>query len=48
MDPVSGLVVDPATAPKATYQGQTYYFTSEQTRKAFLETPAKFAKMPKQ
>jgi YHS domain-containing protein len=47
MDPVNGLMVDPATAPKTTYQGQTYYFSSEQTRKEFLENPAKFAKKPK-
>jgi YHS domain-containing protein len=47
MDPVSGLRVDPATAPKTTYQGQTYYFSSEKTRKEFLESPAKFAKKPK-
>jgi YHS domain-containing protein len=46
-DPVTGLMVDPARAPKTTYQGQTYYFSSEQTRKEFLENPAKFAKKPK-
>ncbi len=46
-DPVNGLMVDPATAPKTTYQGQTYYFSSEQSRKEFLENPAKFAKKPK-
>ena len=47
MDPVNGLMVDPATAPKTTYQGRTYYFSSEQSRKEFLENPAKFAKKPK-
>jgi YHS domain-containing protein len=47
MDPVNGLIVDPATASKTTYQGQTYYFSSEQTRKEFLESPAKFARKPK-
>lgn len=46
-DPVNGLMVDPATAPKTTYQGQTYYFSSEQSRKEFLENPSKFAKKPK-
>lgn len=46
-DPVNGLMVDPATAPKTTYQGQTYYFSSERSRKEFLENPAKFAKKPK-
>lgn len=48
MDPVNGLMVDPATAPKTAYQGQTYYFSSEQTRKEFLENPTKFAKKPKE
>lgn len=47
MDPVNGLMVDPATAPKTTYQGQTYYFSSEQSRKEFLQNPAKFAKKPR-
>ncbi len=47
MDPVNGLMVDPATAPRTTYQGQTYYFSSEQTRKEFLESPAKFVKKSK-
>jgi YHS domain-containing protein len=47
MDPVNGLVVDPATAPKTTYQGQTYYFSSERTLKEFLANPVKFAKKPK-
>ena len=47
MDPVTGLMVDPTTAPKATHQGQTYYFSSEQSRKEFLANPSKFAKKPK-
>jgi YHS domain-containing protein len=47
MDPVNGLMVDPATAPNTTYQGHIYYFSSEQTRKEFLENPAKFAKKAK-
>lgn len=46
-DPVNGLMVDPSTTPKTTYQGQTYYFSSEQSKKEFLENPAKFAKKPK-
>jgi YHS domain-containing protein len=46
-DPVNGLLVDPATAPKTTYQGQTYYFSSEQSLKEFLANPAKFAKKPR-
>lgn len=47
MDPVNGLTVDPSTAKRTTYQGQTYYFSSEQTLKEFLQNPAKFAKKPK-
>jgi YHS domain-containing protein len=46
-DPVNGLTVDSATSPKTTYKGQTYYFSSEQTRKEFLQNPAKFARKPK-
>ena len=47
MDPVNGLMVDPAKASKTTYQGLTYYFSSEQSRKEFLDNPGKFAKKPK-
>lgn len=47
VDPVNGLIADPSTAKKTTYQGQTYYFSSEQTLKEFLQNPAKFAKKPK-
>lgn len=46
-DPVNGLTVDPSTAPKTTHQGRTYYFSSEQSLKQFLENPAKFGKPPK-
>ena len=48
MDPVTGLVVDPTAAPKTTYQGQTYYFSSEEARREFLQDPVKFVKKPKQ
>jgi len=47
MDPVNGLMVDPAAAPSTTHEGQTYYFSSEQSRKEFLGNPAKFTKKPK-
>ena len=47
MDPVTGLMVDPAIAPKTTHLGQTYYFSSEASKKEFLENPAKFARKPK-
>lgn len=42
VDPVCGLKVDPATAPRATHQGQTYSFCSEQHRQLFQKNPAKF------
>jgi len=41
-DPVCGLKVDPATAPRATHQGHTYSFCSEQHRQLFQKNPAKF------
>jgi YHS domain-containing protein len=47
MDPVNGLMVDPSTAKKTTYQSQIYYFSSEKTLEEFLENPAKFAKKRK-
>jgi len=47
VDPVNGLMVDPSTAKKATYRGQTYYFSSEQTLNEFLQNPAKFAQKAK-
>lgn len=46
-DPVNGLIVDPSAAPKTTHQGRTYYFSSEQSLKQFLENPAKFVKPAK-
>jgi YHS domain-containing protein len=48
IDPVTGLMVDPTTAPKTTYQRQTYYFSSEEARREFLRDPVKFVKKPKQ
>lgn len=42
VDPVCGLKVDPATAPRATHQGQTYSFCSEQHRQLFQKNPVKF------
>ena len=41
-DPVCGLKVDPATAPKASHGGQTYHFCSEQHRELFQKNPAKY------
>lgn len=42
IDPVCGLKVDPSTAPRASYQGQTYYFCSEQHHQLFLKDSAKY------
>jgi YHS domain-containing protein len=47
LDPVNGLAVDPVTAPKTTYQGNTYYFSSAESMKQFLQNPAKYAKKTK-
>lgn len=42
VDPVCGLKVNPATAPRATHQGHTYSFCSEQHRQLFQKNPAKY------
>jgi len=42
VDPVCGLKVDPASAPRATHQGRAYSFCSEQHRELFQKTPAKY------
>jgi len=41
-DPVCGLKVDPATAPKTALGGQTHYFCSEQHRELFQKNPTKY------
>jgi Cu+-exporting ATPase len=44
-DPVCGMVVYPESAEgKAEYQGQTYYFCSNQCMRDFQADPAKYAK----
>jgi YHS domain-containing protein len=42
IDPVCGLKVDHETAPKATVNGRTYYFCSEQHQQLFQKNPAKY------
>ncbi len=42
VDPVCGLKVDPATAPRATHQGHAYSFCSEQHQQLFQKNPAKY------
>ena len=40
--PVCDMEVDPATAPKSTYKGKTYYFCSEAHKELFDAAPEKF------
>jgi YHS domain-containing protein len=42
-DVVCGMTVDPKTAVKSEYQGQTYYFCSNGCKTQFDKDPAKFA-----
>ncbi len=42
-DPVSGDLVDKATAPLLAYKGQAYFFASEENRAAFARDPARYA-----
>lgn len=43
IDPVCGMAVDPDTAPRLEYRGQTVYFCSEFCRKKFLSGPERYA-----
>ncbi|MFL6195128.1 MAG: YHS domain-containing protein [Thermoanaerobaculia bacterium] len=43
-DPVCGMTVDPAKAPKSTYAGKTYYFCSAEDKAKFDKDPASFVK----
>jgi putative intracellular protease/amidase/YHS domain-containing protein len=40
--PVCGMDVDAATAPKSVFKGATYYFCSDEDKKAFVAAPDKF------
>lgn len=43
-DPVCGMQIDPQKAAgKSEYQGQTYYFCSEDCKKAFQAEPSRYA-----
>lgn len=44
IDPVSGMKVDPATAPSTTYKGKVYYFASAQDRLKFIRNPETYLK----
>jgi YHS domain-containing protein len=43
-DPVCGMTVDPASAPKSTYAGKTYYFCSGEDKAKFDKNPAGYVK----
>jgi YHS domain-containing protein len=42
MDPVCGMEVSPDTEWTAEYEGQMYYFCSEQCRDTFMENPMEY------
>ncbi|MDP9236145.1 MAG: permease [Chloroflexota bacterium] len=41
-DPVCGMVVDPATAPRSEYRGKSYYFCSEADKRSFDASPERY------
>jgi YHS domain-containing protein len=43
-DPICGMMVDPKTSEKASYEGKTYYFCSRDERVLFEKDPAKYVK----
>lgn len=46
-DPVCGMMVQTATAPKTDYKGKTYYFCSIDEKKEFDKAPASYIKLDK-
>ena len=46
-DPVCGMTVDPATAPKSEYKGKSYYFCSLEDKKEFDKAPTTYIKLDK-
>lgn len=47
-DPVCGMQVTPANAKgKSEYNGRTYYFCSEEHKKAFEKSPESYMKQSK-
>jgi Cu+-exporting ATPase len=43
IDPVCGMQLEPSqAAAQTTYQGQTYYFCSQEDKKAFDKEPKKY------
>jgi|HubBroStandDraft_1064217.scaffolds.fasta_scaffold798546_2 YHS domain-containing protein len=46
-DPVCGMMVETATAPKTEFKGKTYYFCSIDEKKEFDKAPATYIKVEK-
>lgn len=46
-DPVCGMMVDKATAPKTVLKGKTYYFCSLDDKKEFDKAPSTYLKADK-
>jgi YHS domain-containing protein len=46
-DPVCGMMVETATAPKSDFKGKTYYFCSIDEKKEFDKAPASYIKVEK-
>lgn len=44
VDPVCGMEVDPATAPKAIHAGKTYYFCSDDEKATFQKNPEQYTR----
>ena len=42
-DPVCGMFVDPKTAPKSEFEGQTFYFCSLEDKATFDKDPGSYA-----
>ena len=42
-DPVCGMFVDPKTAPKSTFEDQTFYFCSLEDKAKFDKDPGSYA-----
>jgi len=46
-DPVCGMMVETANAPKSDFKGKTYYFCSIDEKKEFDKAPASYIKVEK-
>ena len=43
-DPVCGMMVDQTTSAQSTYNGQTYYFCSQECKDKFDKDPDRYTK----